>query len=188
MPRRPPKSKPPKARRRRPPPNASPPNADEIATQIAKAAPIAAKEPAHERPALRLIPQPNGRGALLSRGVVGHRSPPGRPPAPHREQSRALFAKWSIWADRTLDAALKATAPGAAPAGEDAPKPPEPITLNMIADRAIKVGFPPGDLVPIVEVRARLTRQLDAIERAFDPDLARRIEDVIRPVWQPESA
>ena len=55
------------------------------------------KETSEQTSAPHLIPQPNGRGALLSGGVPGHRGAGGRPPDELRRASResygALLAK-----------------------------------------------------------------------------------------------
>jgi hypothetical protein len=122
--------------------------------------PLEANEIAKDLPTL--VPQPNGRGALLSGGIPGHAGGSGRPPSEVRKAARLAF-------DERL--------PSLAAIADTAERDSDRI-------RAIEAlghfGF--GKELSAAVIRERLTRTIEIIREELGDD-AEGVIAQIRAVW-----
>ena len=131
-----------------------------LATKLAK--------PRGPRPAL--VPRPDGRGALFSGGVPGHRGAGGRPP--------------SVVRAAALEGAAKAV-PKLISILED--KQAEDRDVIAAADRLLKYGLGPAggpaNVMSIDRVREQLRATIGIITRALPAEQAEDILAQMEPIW-----
>ena len=113
-----------------------------------------------------LIPQENGRGALLAGGVPGGLPGTGRPPSAIREQLRGSFAERVKVLEEIAD--------------DKANKPRDRAQAIEILAR---YGLGTLTEVSVDTVREKVRLTLEAIRVHCDAELAARLIVALRPIW-----